>query len=49
MKVLLHLEDTYETDDFTVLRHSAMVAANVHCPIMVRVTAIIKNGAGGGG
>ncbi|XP_071796537.1 telomere length regulation protein TEL2 homolog [Asterias amurensis] len=35
VKVLLHLEDIYEIDDFTILRHSAMVAATVHCPVMV--------------
>ncbi|XP_038064411.1 telomere length regulation protein TEL2 homolog [Patiria miniata] len=33
MQVLLHLEDVFEIDDFTVLRHSAMVAATVQCPI----------------
>ncbi|XP_022092323.1 telomere length regulation protein TEL2 homolog [Acanthaster planci] len=33
LQVLLHLEDIYEIDDFMVLRHSAMVAATVLCPI----------------
>ncbi|XP_041473442.1 telomere length regulation protein TEL2 homolog [Lytechinus variegatus] len=31
--ILLHLEDQYNTENFRFLRHSAMVALSVNCPI----------------
>ena len=35
VKVLLYLQDNYNTSNFVYLRHGAMVAAAVKCPKMV--------------
>ncbi|XP_070581383.1 telomere length regulation protein TEL2 homolog isoform X2 [Ptychodera flava] len=37
VKLLLHTQDSYGMNNFTHLRHSAMVAITVHCPIQVAV------------
>ncbi|XP_072029734.1 telomere length regulation protein TEL2 homolog isoform X2 [Amphiura filiformis] len=34
-KILLHLDNNYDTDNFTALRHNAMISLAVLCPVQV--------------
>jgi telomere length regulation protein len=41
-KLLLHLDDKFNTAGFLLLHHGAMVALAVKCPTEVRVTCTLQ-------